>query len=130
MTTNPFKKTFDRMLETFAEYQWKSILRSYCLVMRDERKARLHAVMELSVELEKIKKESIFSTGLAEGAMESVIEGDWMKASEYIEYFMFPDHCEETKIKHIPLWANFRLILQTACTEARHRETTMKSPGN
>lgn len=53
-------------METFAEYQWQALLRSYFLAMRPERKARLQAIMELSCELAKIKSVSIQATAFHE----------------------------------------------------------------
>lgn len=118
---NPFRSLFNRMMETFAEYQWQALLRSYFLAMRPERKARLHAIMELSVELAKIKAESIQATAFGEQVIECIIEGDWKHAAEVNGYLTFEDYGERSAY-YQKLWENFRTIVMAACAEAKLRE--------
>ena len=118
---NPFRTVFNRMLATFAEYQWASLLRSYFLAMRPERKARLHAIMELSCELAKIKAESIQATAFGEMVIEAIIEGDWKRAAEINGDLTFKDHGERCAY-YEKLWENFRAIAIAACAEAAKRE--------
>ena len=56
------------------------LTRSYCLASKEERQGRLRAITALSAELERIKAESIFGTGLGESVVEDIIEGDWRSA--------------------------------------------------
>jgi len=126
---SPFRKVFRRMMGTFAEHQWKSILASYCLQPPAEKKARLRAVVELSVELTEIKKTRRFGTALADSAIEAVIEGDWKKARMCISWFSFTDESEELRREEAPHWEKFRAILLAVCDGAEQRMVGVESPG-
>lgn len=125
---NPFREVFDRMLGTFAEHQWEALCRSYVLAMRPERKARLRAIMELSVELDRIKKVSIFGTGFHEQIIEEIIQGDWKQAAETNRLMLDPESAtdhqpgwEEHNERYRKLWEGFRAIVMMACAEAAKR---------
>jgi hypothetical protein len=87
---------------------------------RDERKRRLNFVMELSAELAKIKETTLFSTGLAENGIESVIEGDWKMVKEWADHFSFEEDygnaAQQAIIRdsHASVYARFRELLQQA----------------
>jgi hypothetical protein len=131
---NPFQKMFNRMLGTFAEHQWERLLKSYFLQMRPERTARLDTVIELSVELEAVRKQSIFATGFGRSAIEAVIEGDWKSAREHVDWLSFREEGPDIQAKYGPLWERFRatLLAATAAAEARAKEDPLKeaSGGN
>lgn len=90
---------------------------SWCLQSRAERKARLQAVTELSIELAAIKAKNIFATGLGEGVIEYIIEGDWDYAAEAIEDFSWADD-ERLRTEYAPLW-EFVILGRTFCAEHR-----------
>ncbi len=106
----------DKLLTQFDEYRMKQISRAWCLVSLDERRHRLRVVMNLSVELTKIKQTSGFATRLGENAIEAVIEGDWKHVAEYAAMFAW-DEDLGVKKNYGPLWEPFALILRTACAE-------------
>jgi hypothetical protein len=81
---------------------------------REERKRRLNFVVELSVELTKIKQEHVFCTGLAELGIESIIEGDWKMVQEWAEHFTFQDEQEGTRATYASVYARFSELLQQA----------------
>jgi hypothetical protein len=118
---NPFSKMFHRMMETFAEYQWEKLLKSYFLQMRPERRARLDAVIELAVELDAIQKQEIFATAFGRSAIEAVIEGDWKTARDHVDWLSFREERPEVQSKYGPLWERFRVILLAASAEAESR---------
>ena len=92
----------------------ESLAASWAIQPREERKRRLHAVMRLSVELARIHETTEFSTGLAELAIESVIEGDWKMVEEWAEHFSFDAEGEQLRERFAPVFAVFReLLLQT-----------------
>ena len=91
---------------------------SWALQPREERKRRLRTVMQLSVELLRIRETTEFSTRLAELAIESVIEGDWKMVEEWTEHFTFEDEHAQVREKQAPIFATFReLLLQALRTE-------------
>lgn len=127
-------KFMRKMMDTFEEYRWHSILRSHVLAVPEERRARLKTIMELSVELAKVKETTFGSTGLAEGAIEAVIEGDWARVEQSSTYFTF----EEEKGSHDPTYADrmnklyerFRGVLLAAAAEGKRREAGLPAGNN
>lgn len=91
---------------------------SWALQSREERKRRLRAVIQLSVELNRIRETTNFATRLAELAIEAVIEGDWKMVAECTEHLTFNDESEELRKTSAPTFAVFReLLLQVLRTE-------------
>jgi hypothetical protein len=86
------------------------VARSWALQSREEKRRRLNTVMRLSVELIRIREITQFSTGLAEQAIESVIEGDWKMVESWTEIFAFEDDCHDLA----PIYATFRELLRQA----------------
>lgn len=129
---NPFRTVFNRMLETFAEHQWKQLLRSWCLAMRDEQDARMRVVLELAVELDRIKKVSNFGTAYHERIIAEIIQGDWRGAAETDRLMLAHDEPDapEHNERYRQLWETFRAILMSACAEAKRREAGEPSEGN
>jgi hypothetical protein len=105
---------FDKMLARFGEWRMEQVARSWCLVSRAERQHRLRTVMTLSVELDRIKKASIYATGLAENIIEDVIEGDWTAAAAFAEDFSFKKD-SEVEAHIVRLWEPFIVLLRAAC---------------
>lgn len=88
---------------------------SWSLQSRDEQRRRLSAVIRLSAELERIREKEMFATGLAEMAIEAVIEGDWGLAASMVEGLSFKKERDETRIYAGDLYATFRELLLQAC---------------
>ncbi len=77
---------------------------SYCLVQREERRARRRTLRALSVELARLEAESIQAVGLGESILDDVIEGDWEAAE---------DIADELAREQPTRWSVFALILKT-----------------
>jgi hypothetical protein len=90
---------------------------SWFMADRRERRARLRAVESLSVELAKIREQTIQATGLAESVIEDIIEGDWDAAGRMVEHLTFADGQEIYRTKFAPIYEDFVLICRTACAE-------------
>jgi hypothetical protein len=118
---SPYRKLLSRMMDTFAEHQWDSLLRSYYLAMRPERKARLAAVIELSVELVKIRAVSINSTAFHEQIIEAIIEGNWKDAAQVNGWLGDREAGDPNAEMYLKLWENFRAITLSACAAAERR---------
>lgn len=124
---NPFRKVLTRMMETFAEHQWEALCRSYVQVDREERRGRLRAILELAVELDKIRAVSIFGTAFHESLIESVIEGDWKQVAEIHSWLGNPmTGNPEQNAKYESLWETFRAIVLSASAEAAKRQSGEK----
>lgn len=104
----------EKIMDLLREHTFERICESWFNQQRDERKRRLHFVMELSIELAKIKEKMTFSTGLAELGIESVIEGDWKMVKEWADHFSFNEEREEIRLSCADTFARFRELLQHA----------------
>ena len=122
--------TFLRMLD---EERVKALRRSYFLAMRDERKGRLEAIMELSVELTEIKKVTMQASAFGEATIEEIIEGDWERAAETVRLMLnFPpsSHDPTYHVRMNQVYEKFRAIFMAAHAEAKRREAGQPSGGN
>ncbi len=91
---------------------------AWCLQSREEQRRRLRAVIQLSIELDRIHVTTNFATRLAELAIESVIEGDWKMVEEWADHFTFGDESDDLRQTSAPTFAVFReLLLQAIRTE-------------
>lgn len=88
---------------------------SWSLQTREEQKRRLSAVIRLSAELERIREKEMFATGLAEMAIEAVIEGDWRLAASMVEGLTFKKESDELRSHAGDMYATFRELLLQAC---------------
>ena len=92
----------------------EQIAASWCLQTLEEKKRRRHAVVELAVELGRIRAVTQFSTLLAEAAIEAVIEGDWKRVAEWAEHFTFVGESDELRDEYAPIFAVFTEMLRQA----------------
>lgn len=74
---------------------------------RDERKRRLRLIFDLVRELDRIRAQDHFCTGLGEACIESVIEGDWRMVREWRGHFTFVDEGPVVSARYAPIWATF-----------------------
>jgi hypothetical protein len=108
--------------EWFTAKEVDRVMRGFTHQDRRERKARLELAGRLAVELAKIREVSIFATGLGEGAIESVLEGDAPGLIVSRGMFTFEDERAEIRDLNAPLWATFVKILDEAIAHARPPE--------
>jgi hypothetical protein len=98
--------------------QAEKMAAAWCIQPPEEQKRRRRAVIELSIELGRIRETTNFATRLAELAIESVIEGDWKMVQEWADHFSFDGEGSETQ--YVPIFATFReLLLQVLRTEEK-----------
>jgi len=119
---------FEFFAERFAEHQAKRLAASWFCADRNEQRARLRLVIALAVELEKIRSVSIFATGLGEGLIEYVIEGDWDRVSDAAQGFKFKDERDETRSEYEPLWRDFVRLAELGVLEGRIRGGNSDGP--
>ena len=100
--------TFDEFMQL---HRAEQIAASWALQAPEEKKRRLRAVIQLSIELGRICEAHGFSTGLAELAIEAVIEGDWKMVQEWAAHFTFDTEGEDLRSQYAPVFAIFREML-------------------
>lgn len=129
------KGVFDRLFATFAEHRWESILRSYTLASREERRCRLSAIMDLSAHLAAIKKQHMYATAIyGDSLIEAIIEGNWKETRRVANDILFYDMTDPERRTFIELWAPFRARALAACDAAlliarvEHAEATAAKP--
>jgi hypothetical protein len=107
---------------TFSEFMQlhsaEQLSASWALQPIEEKKRRRRSVIQLSIELGRICETHRFSTGLAELAIEAVIEGDWKMVQEWADHFTFDEESDDLRHQYTPMFAVFReLLLQTLRAE-------------
>jgi hypothetical protein len=115
---------FDKMLDRYEEHMHLRIMRSWCMVDGEERRHRLRAVQDLSVELHKIRVVSIQATGLGEQIIGDVIEGDWKNAER------MSDDLAASCGADPKLWESFILLVRTSAAESRRLARGVRPEGN
>lgn len=115
---------FDKMLDRYEEHMHLRIMRSWCMIDREERKHRLRTVQDLSVELHRIRQVSIQATAIGEGIISDIIEGDW-KGAELMASDLAASCGADPK-----LWESFVLLVQTAAAESRRLARGVRPEGN
>lgn len=116
------KSIVDQFREMLAQAALERLAASYCVASKAERKARLNAITELVLELDKIRKETIFATGLAEAVISSVIEGDWRAVESEARDLTFESSIDrEEYVAAAKLYERFVFIAQAACRAAKLR---------
>ena len=102
------------VLELLRLHSAEKIAASWALQSQEERKRRRHAIIELAIELGRIRTVTQFSTLLAEAAIEAVIEGDWKRVEEWAGHFAFVGESAELRDKYVPIFAVFTEMLRQA----------------
>ena len=87
---------------------------SFPVLTAKEQQVRLKLVIELSVELEKIRQISIQSTAWGEMAIGDVINGNWADLPDKIDFLKFSMESEDFQKEYAPLWEKFRGLLELA----------------
>ena len=100
--------TFDEFMKL---HHAELLAASWALQAPEEKKRRRRAVIQLSIELDRIQETDNFSTGLAELAIEAVIEGDWKMVQEWADHFTFDTEGEDLRSQYVPVFAIFREML-------------------
>lgn len=111
-----------RMFDGVPEWKRQQVMRSHCLQAPEEKKARLKLIQDLSIELASVREQQVFATAFGVTAIEAVVEGDWKRVADHIDWLSFREESEDLRAKVSPLWEKFREMLRIACVEARHRE--------
>ena len=127
MGEDDLKRGADALREILMRTSAEKLQRSFFLAPLDERKGRLRAIMRLSVELERIKVETVFATPLGEQIIEEIIEGDWADARKLATEFRFERESERLRIEEAPRWRTFVEIVRIECAFADQRAAGRRS---
>jgi hypothetical protein len=128
--SNSIEKFFESLTGSmFAQHLAERFARSWFSAMRPERRARMRVITQLIVELENIRKVSDFATGIGEGLIEDVIEGNWQDVDRCAGDLEFKDDSAR-RARYAPLWATFVMIARAACAQARERAAGREPAGN
>jgi hypothetical protein len=111
----------EKLAKVYEEHLLQMFQASWCLQDKPTRKHRLATTMALSIELDAIRKVSIFSAAFGEQTIEAVIQGDWREVEELVGFMTFDTESPDLREKYNPLWENFRTLALTACAEEKRR---------
>lgn len=78
---------------------------------QDERHRRFDFLISLCVEFDRIRNVTPFALGLAKGAIEALIDGDWKMVKEWAGHFTFSEEREEVRQRYGELYARFAALL-------------------
>lgn len=92
----------------------RRVRQSYLVQPRVEQRRRLSYVIKLSVELDRIEKESVFATAFGMSGIEAVMEGNWEEVLWTYEHFSFAHEKKELQDRFCPLWQPYRDIIKAA----------------
>lgn len=112
----------DKMRRIGEEHFRQRAVQSWHLQGREERNARMQAILELSAELMHIKTINRFATGVGESVIEDIIQGDWKRARQGVQMLRFAKEDEELRAHYAPLWEKFVIITETLCDQALVRQ--------
>lgn len=97
-------------------YQTERLAECWYLQNAKEKQRRLRFVIDLSIELASIRKQTNFATAWAEWGIEAVIEGNWKDVAMYAESFTFANESGEWRTQAADTYARFRDLLLQAHT--------------
>lgn len=104
-SSGPMERVFGKdFTERYQARVLAELQRSLFSAARPERQARRRAIIELSVELDAVRKQDAFSTAFGKLAIDAVIEGNWQELRELAAYGKFEEESEEVRARYVPLW--------------------------
>lgn len=107
-----------RLLETlranYTDWELERIDRSWAIQPKPTRKRRLEAIIQLSIELGKIREIDIFGTAFGEEVIEELIEGDLEDARGCAGLMDFSGENDELRARYVPIWAKFQAMALAA----------------
>lgn len=113
-------------VERFAEHVREQFSQSWGQQVREERRRRLEFVRRMILELEEVRKQTIFSNRWAEAAIEAVITGDLVELKMWgidgMSEEDFVKNSGENGKKYAEIYAKFREICEEALITAKPRE--------
>lgn len=117
--THPELQRFiDTLRAEYTNWQLERLNRSWTVQTKAIRKRRLEAIIQLSIELGKIREIDIFGTTFGGGVIENLIEGDLSDVRAYAGFMDFACEGEDLRARYAPIWAKFReMALAAAQTD-------------
>lgn len=117
--THPELQRFlDTLRANYTDWELERVGRCWTMQTRETRKRRLEAIIQLSIELGKIREIDRFGTRFGGVVIEKLIEGDLEEAREAANCQTFEGESEELKARYVPIWAKFReMALAAAQTD-------------
>lgn len=106
----------DTMMAMYTDSQLERVAQSWVFIDNGIRRKRLEQVIELSVELGKIREIDIFGTGLGASLIERLIEGDLKGVRELADDQRFEGESDELKARYVPIWEKFNAMAMAAAT--------------
>jgi len=117
-----------KIYDIYEERQLERIAGSFAFLEGTTRKRRLQAIMDLSVERERLFKEHgvlydgstrhcLFASGSMSPCIAHLIQGDIRDVKECADMYLFEGECAVLKAKWVPIYAKFRAIALAAITD-------------
>ena len=112
------QRFLDTLRGNYTDWQLERLDRSWTVQEKSTRKRRLEAIIQLSIELGKIREIDKFGTTFGAVVIEKLIEGDLKEARQYASDMNFEGEGEELRDRYVPIWAKFKeMALAAAQTD-------------
>ncbi len=112
------QRFLDTLREKYTDWELERVDRSWIIQPKETRKRRLEAIIQLSIELGKIREIDHFGTAFGGVVIEKLIEGDLEEARSFAGDMDFEGEGEELRARYVPIWAKFRnMALSAAQTD-------------
>lgn len=102
------QRFIDALRAEYTNWQLERLNRSWTVQAKATRKSRLEAIIQLSIELGKIREIDIFGTAFGGAVIENLIEGDLPDVRAYAGFMDFACEGEDLRARYVPIWAKFR----------------------
>lgn len=124
------KDLFKNLTSRFHEHVEKNLRRSLFLQDRTVRKLRVEAIISLSIEYDKARKQSVFSSAFAHGVIENMIIGDWKEVRALAELLRFNDESDDIRLAYAPIWEMFVGLAMVYADKFEHMENGVVGVAN
>jgi hypothetical protein len=116
-------------MSLYSKRMAEQLASSWHMSDRDECRARMKVILELAVELDRIKKINRFAIRSGESLIEHVILGDWVVVRRMAGDDLRFAYEERSLCAEIaPLWATFVALAEKACDDADARKRGAATP--
>ncbi len=126
---SPIRRLLEGLAESYADHELEIIGRSFRMQPREVQKRRLRAIMDLSVERQRLLDEhgrcperpdlpqGMQSSAFMESTIKYLVEGDLKEVRAYADFYLFEGEDKEWAQEWIEVYAKFRAMALAAIVD-------------
>ena len=127
------QRFMETLMSMYTDAQLEKVARSWAFIDNAIRKRRLQAVMDLSVERDRLleehghkydkgRKRGLFASAFMEFGIEHLIEGDETGVRRIAEMYLFEGEPEDCIAEWVPIYEKFRAMLLSAIEDPENMQ--------